>query len=168
MPQSIQQVIAARILLVIVHLVLVQVVLQLILIATPIKKRRRQIRRRKIKRRIRRRLMALQHLVQRAVVVQKDQVVTRIRRRSHLPAVVSPAKVHLHQVLDQSQALRRIRKEVTKEAQVLVRAQAPTTVRITLKSRERNLRRSTPRLKPSSVTIGAWPRSMLRTAPRPI
>ena len=123
-------------------------------------------------------MMVLQHQAQLAVVVQKDQVVTRIRKRSHHPVVASPAKVHLRQALDQDQALRRVRRVQTKEVQapvqvvqrVLVpgRAPAPTTVKITLKSRERNLRRSTPRLKPSSVTIGAWPRSMLRTAPRPI
>ena len=132
----------------------------------------------------------LRHQVPRQLKVQIDQV---IRKNLH-QAAVSQVKAHLHQAQiqdqDQELVLRRVlitvptttkttktkkgakvaQAQVLVAQQVLVPARAPARVRITLKSLGRNLRRSTPRLKPSWVTIGAsaWPRSMLRTAPRPI
>ena len=187
MPQSIQQVIVAEILQAIVHLLLVPVVLQQILIAT-LKRKRKSKKRRSLKKR-RNKRATLQHQAPKPLVAQISQV-ARVRK-SQSQVVVSQVKVHLHQAHNQSLApikkttittttTTKIKKEAQPAQRVLVRvlvlarararARAPARVRTTPKSLGRNLRRSTPRLQPSWVTIGAsaWPRSMLRTAPRPI
>ena len=178
MPQSIQQVIPARILQAIVHLLLVPVVLQQILIVT-LKRKRKSKKRRSLKKR-RNKRATLQHQAPKPLVAQIGQV-ARVRR-SQSQVVVDLVKVHQHQAHKQSLALikkttitiktTKIKKEAQPAQRVLVQvlARAPARVRTTPKSLGRNLRRSTPRLQPSWVTIGApaWPRSMLRTAPRPI
>ena len=134
--------------------------------------------------------MTPQHLALNPVVAQ-SQVAMFLVRKSQNVAAVNPAKVHLHLAQNQIKVLTKVLKTKTTEATkaakrarvaqalvlvalrvVLVRVPAldPTRLKKTLKSLGRNLRRSTPRLKPSWVTIGAtaWPRSMLRTASRPM